>query len=126
MIKSAKYLTSHFSAPVIGDSMILYKSVIQKRSGKLFSDWDRHFQYTLGKVAKPRWEVAHSGCGVCASGVHVGSLDFAKRFGSHIHCERGEKVVILACQVKIEDMVATDSSHKVRCKAILPLGIVQE
>ncbi len=128
MNRTAKYLTKKFDEPVIGDSMILYKAVYQLSSGRLVSRRDRHYddyEYKLGVVAKPRFACAPANHGVCDSGIHVGSMEFAKRWGSDLDLRLGAKVVILACQVRIKDMVIAGYDGKVRCKEVLPLGIVQ-
>lgn len=128
MNKSAKYLTNKFGSPVIGDSMILYKAVYLMPSGKLRGSWDGTYEYKIGQKALPRNPCASSTRGVCSSGMHAGSMQFAKNWASGCYVPRGskKKIVILACQVRIADMVAVGTDGKVRCKQILPLGIVQE
>ena len=129
MNRTAKYPTKKFGAPVIGDSMILYKAVWLTPNGKLFGSWDSTYEYKIGKAAKPMngW-CAPARSGVCASGMHVGSMDFAQQWrkNEYVPPRTKNKLVILACQVKVADMVATDLGAKVRCKEILPIGIVQE
>lgn len=128
MNRTAKYLSKKFGSPVIGDSIILYKAVWQMPSGKLTGSWDTTYEYKIGQIAKPRYSYDPAGYGVCASGMHVGSMKFAQdwRKGEYIPRGSKKKSVILACQVRIADMITCGDDSKVRCKQILPIGIVQE
>lgn len=131
MKKTPSYLTTKFGSPVIGGSMILYKAIFQGPKGNLFSQrerWHVPFPYKLGVIAKPVKAPAPATYGVCESGIHVGSMRFAKDWARYLNSSRplDAKIVILACQVNISDMIVDGHDGKVRCKKVLPLGIVRE
>jgi hypothetical protein len=135
--KNIKFLETRFHSPVIGDSIILYKAVYKQGRSKtkfrsMYANLDYNpYIYEIGKEATPNQKADPAVYGTCASGMHAGSLSFARAF--NMRRRDGDIATILACLVKVSDIICYEKQpfekqpfygYKLRAKKLLPLGEV--
>lgn len=111
-----------FDLPLTPDGCFMaYKSVVRTGDPAVFtSHHDRHFKYRLGQPAtEPRDSVSPDPHSPCASGLHVGSYQYAVDFGD------GSRVLLLVV-VDPADVVSVPHDcgySKCRCCRLFPAEV---
>ncbi len=86
-----------------------YKAVCKSPDGRFISYWDNKTEYRIGEIIESCVEPNPDLTAV--QGIHIASLDFAKRYG-----DDWENAAILEIEVDMRDVVIPDAKDQLRTK----------
>ena len=96
--------------------MATYYKAVRKKNGKYISNYDAQTEYVVGEEISV--ETDDNPDSVAVKGLHVASLEFAKRFG-----DSWKDVAILEVKANIHDVIVPDALDQVR---VTRLKVVRE
>ena len=82
------------------NTCILYKAVRKKENGKLVSDRDNNFAYTVGEFAKCKEELDTDVMKNCGSGIHIAHLAWCLNYGKD-----WDDLCIIECEAQTKNIV---------------------
>ncbi len=91
--------------------MATYYKAVRKKNGKYISNYDDKTEYVVGEEISVKTNTNPDT--VAAKGLHVASLEFAKRWG-----DGWKDVAILELQVNIHDVIVPDALDQVRASKL--------